>query len=42
MVALNYRQRLFVEHYLGESEGLPSMPHNGPGIDGLKRWGRDW
>ena len=26
MRPLNYQQRLFVEHYLGESSGRPSMP----------------
>ena len=35
------RQRLFVEHYLGESSGSAIDARAGLDIDALKRTGRD-
>ena len=40
MGPLNYRQRLFVEHYLGESSGSAIDAAHGLDIDALKRTGR--
>ena len=42
MRPLSYQQRLFVEYYLGESEASAADAAREPGIDALKRWGRDW
>ena len=42
MRPLSYRQRLFVEFYLGESSGSAVDATAELGIDGLQSWGRDW
>ena len=38
----SYLQRLFVEHYLGESSGSAVDARHELGINGLKSSGRDW
>ena len=42
MRSLTYRQRLFVDYYLGESSGSAVDAGAELAIAGLKRWGRDW